>query len=196
MYKNFSCQIFSFPLTTFLEVVFCARRGKSHPLQKFFTIKEQDPKTKIPGALYLDVRPGKRELRRDDFVISLPLRQFKLVQCLMANSPTPMTQWQIFYHVWGEGTAGTVDFGADGGPLAAHQCVQQLVAKVKKKLALMEVTVKSERKGYGYNIMEIINDEAECIAGLGNGVATEISGDIVDRSEGLRLGTEEPLHDQ
>ena len=109
------------------------------------TIREQDHP--VPGALYLDCRPGKQELRRDSLAVFLPFRQYKLVQCLMADNGVDVDQWKIFYHVWGE--------GSDGGPLAAQECVHQLCANVRKKIAFMGLTVKSVRKGYGYRIMEI-----------------------------------------
>jgi DNA-binding winged helix-turn-helix (wHTH) protein len=104
-------------------------------------------------VLYLDVRPAVQQLRRNLHVLPLPPKQFRLMQALMTNYPTPMTHWELFYWVWGEGTQGCVA-AEDGGPLAANSCIEQLVRKLRLKLAAIGLTVHSPRKGYGYEISE------------------------------------------
>lgn len=122
-----------------------------------FTVREQSNPT--PGDLYLDVRPGHRKLRRNmgsyTKVIQLPLRQFKFMQALMANHPKPMTHWELFYRVWGEGSQDRMQFtDEDGGPLTPSSCIEQYATKLRAKLAPMGLAITSPRKGYGYEINE------------------------------------------
>lgn len=107
--------------------------------------------------VYLDVRPEYRQLRRNLHIVSLPLRQFRFIQALMANHPKPMTHWDLFYHVWGQGSAGACD--EDGGPLVAAQCIQQLAAKLRVKLAPLGLSIEAPRKGYGYQLLEKQDEE-------------------------------------
>ncbi len=128
-------------------------------LKIIFTIKEQNRPE--PGTLYLDIRAGHREVRRDRRRFKLPLRQFKMLQALCANYPAPMTHWDLFYHVWGEGTQDRLHFtDEDGGPLTPNSCIQQHAARLRRNLAFMGLSVTSPRKGYGYEIKEIKCDEA------------------------------------
>jgi DNA-binding response OmpR family regulator len=125
------------------------------------TIREQNHP--VPGTLYLDIRPGVRELRRDHFRISLPMQQFRFIRTLMANAGADVDQWKLFYNIWGEGTNGVVR-DEDGGPLNAQQCIHNLALKLRNKLAFMGITVKSVRKGYGYRIMGLEAIENEKMA--------------------------------
>ena len=122
-----------------------------------FTVREQN--RPAPGDLYLDIRPGHRELRYATrgtlHSVKLPLRQFKFMQALMANYPKPMTHWDLFYHIWGEGFGDRQHAGEDGGPLTPSSCITQYAAKLRAKLAPMGLAVTSPRKGYGYEINEI-----------------------------------------
>lgn len=130
-------------------------------MRTVFTVKKQDRPE--PGVLYLDVRPGVRELRRNmggyTKVIQLPLRQFKFMQALMANHPKPMTHWELFYHVWGEGSQDRLQWAdEDGGPLTPSSCITQYATKLRAKLAPMGLAITSPRKGYGYQINEQHSD--------------------------------------
>jgi len=126
------------------------------PLTCIFTVGLQNHIRQ--DTLYLDVRPERHELRRNLHVLPLPLRQFRLVQALMANHPTPMTHWELFYHVWGEGTINqwgevcTMD--EDGGPLHPNGCIEQLARKLRIKLAPLGLSIEAPRKGYGYQLLE------------------------------------------
>lgn len=125
-----------------------------------FTIREQD----LPAAdaLYIDIRPGHREIRQGGLRLKLPLRQYKFMQCLMGNFPKPMTHWEMFYHVWGEGSQNSVD--EDGGPLVASSCIEQLAAKLRKKLIPFGLSIEAPRKGYGYVITELIAEKLRAAA--------------------------------
>lgn len=157
-------------------------------LRVILTIRDQLPKSRIADALYMDARPAKRELRRGIFVERLPYRQWRVAQVLAYNHPTPMTHWEIFYHVWGEGSEQQID-KVTGGPLAMSASVVTMIAEVRKKLQRLGITIVSLRKGFGYQLMEIEDEQQQRVAGLGNGTPPPVSGDIVDRHQGLRLST-------
>lgn len=130
-------------------------------LRCIFTVREQNQPT--TNVLYLDVRPHRRELRYNNTYLRLPERQFRFMQALMANHPKPMTHWEMFYHVWGEGMVNLwgeyTHVNEDGGPLVPASCVQQLAAKLRVKLAPLGLMVHAPRKGYGYEIAEVSEEE-------------------------------------
>lgn len=130
------------------------------PLTIIFTLREQNHPR--PGVLYVDVRPGVREIRRDRRRFKLPLRQYKMLQALGANHPKPMTHWELFYHIWGEGSEGRMNFtDEDGGPLTPNSCIEQHAARLRRNLAFMGVSVNAPRKGYGYQIINVEKQDEE-----------------------------------
>jgi DNA-binding winged helix-turn-helix (wHTH) protein len=123
-------------------------------MRTVFTIKEQNHPQ--PDTLYLDIRPGRRELRYKKAFLKLPLRQYKFMQALMANHPKPMTHWDLFYHIWGEGSEGRMNFtDENGGPLTPSSCITQYATKLRAKLQPLGLTINAPRKGYGYEINQI-----------------------------------------
>lgn len=148
------------------------------PLTCILTVRQQ--RHIRQGYLYLDVRPEYRQLRRNLHVLHLPLRQFKFMQCLMANHPKPMTHWEMFYWVWGEGTRNRwgepVCTDEDGGPLVANSCIEQLAAKLRIKLAPLGLMIHAPRKGYGYEIKEV--EEAQGKAPAADSSSQKAEGEV------------------